>query len=121
MTDEFIGSYTDWMPYDVPKLASFLDEDLGSAWSQVATWGQTHELVSRHLDVLRQTRGALAYAWPPQRSPAAAMFLSVLDQLIASMDEMQGVAVTNGATLTGILNTLGEARQVVGGLNEQWK
>ncbi len=120
MTDEFIGSYTDWTPYDVPRLASFLDEDLASAWAQVATWGQTHELVSRHLDVLRQTRDALAGAWPPERSPAAAKFFSVLDQLIASMEEMRGVAVTNGATLQGILNSLDEAKHVVGGLREQW-
>jgi hypothetical protein len=104
----------------VPRLASFLDEDLAAAWAQVATWGQTHELVSRHLDVLRQTRDALAGAWPPERSPAAAKFFSVLDQLIASMDEMQGVAVTNGATLQGILKSLDETTHVVGGLHRQW-
>src|SRR6266516_1181521 len=119
--DEFIGRYTVWTPYDVPKLASFLDEDLASAWVQVGSWQETHELVARHREVLSQTRSALASAWPPERSPAAAGFFEVLDQLIASMEEMQGIAVTNGATLQGILNSLGEAKQTVGLLHEQWK
>jgi hypothetical protein len=119
--DEFIGTYTDWSPYDVPRLASFLDEDLTSAWVQVASWQQTHELVARHREVLSQTRSALARAWPPERSPAAAKFIEVLDRLMASMDEMQDIAITNGTTLQGILNSLDEVKGTVDGLHEQWK
>ena len=119
--DEFVGAYTDWSGYDVPKLASFLDEDLSAAWSQVRTWGQTYDLVSRHVEVLRRTRGALAAAWPPERSQAAQAFFSVLDELIASMDEMQGMAVTNGASLHGILTSLGDTKRTVDALHEQWK
>lgn len=118
--DEFVGRYTDWTPYEVPAIAGFLDEDLSDAWSQVQTWDQTHELVFGHRDVLRRTRDSLASAWPPERSPAAQAFFSVLDELIASMDEMQGVAATNGSSLRGILTSLAATKRTVDGLHEQW-
>jgi hypothetical protein len=120
-SDGFVGRYTDWTPYDVPKLAEFLDEDLSAAWSQARTWTQTQELVSSHRDVLRRTRDSLARAWSPERSPAARAFFAVIDELVASMDEMQDIAVTNGASLRGILTSLAAARNTVDGLHEQWK
>lgn len=122
MTDgDFVGRYTDWTPYDTPTIAGFLDEDLSTAWTQVRTWDQTHQLVSRHQDVLRSTRDSLARAWPPERSPAAQAFFSVLDEMIASMEEMRAVALTNGSSLHGVLTSLDEAKRTVDGLHEQWK
>jgi hypothetical protein len=122
MTDgDFVGRYTDWSPYDTPTIAGFFDEDLSTAWSQVWTWEQTHQLVSRHHDVLRSTRESLAHAWPPERSPAAQAFFSVIDELVSSIDEMRGVALTNGSSLHGVLTSLDEAKRTVDGLHEQWR
>jgi hypothetical protein len=110
-----------WSKYSVPDLAEILDEDLSVAWSQADAWGETHDLVSRHREVLQQARTTLASVWPPERSPAAAMFFGVLDELIASMGEMQDVAVTNQGAVIGVLASLEQAQATVGELHATWE
>jgi hypothetical protein len=77
--------------------------------------------VGQHRDVLQRARASLASAWPPERSPAAARFFEHLDNLIASMGEMQDVAVTNHGALSGVLTSLQQARTTVDDLHVQWK
>jgi hypothetical protein len=118
---DYPGGRTDWERHTVAELAGFLDEDLGSAWTHVRAWSGTAEMAGGYGQALRRVRDGLAKIWPPERSPAAAAYLSRMDALIASLDDMHEVAVSNGAALKGILETLEGAKRQVDQLLEQWK
>jgi hypothetical protein len=120
MTDLYKG-WLDWSGYSVPELAEILDEDLSVAWGQAHAWQETHDLVAQHRVMLERARVSLASAWPPERSPAAALFFEFMDSLIASMGEMQDVAVTNQGALSGVLSSLEQTRTTVDELHEQWR
>jgi hypothetical protein len=112
---------TDWSEYDVPALAAMLAEDHSLAWDQVIAWRTSYELLSDESARLVKARAELADAWPPERSPAAAMYLSYLDLVIQSMADTGEAAITNSTSLSGVLLALAEAKAAIDRLHSTWQ
>src|SRR6266508_3645183 len=86
--DDYGGGSTAWTSYTVPQLMSFLQwEDDDLSWSQASTWQKTSELISYYQSELQQRRNELAAKWPPERSPAAQVFVQYVDDLLTSMQQ----------------------------------
>ncbi len=118
---EYPGGRTPWENYQVPELAGFLAEDLGPAWQHVRAWYGTAGVAATYQQALQRIHDGLAAAWPPQRSPAATLFLSRLKSMIDSLADVHEAAANNGGALTGVLETLEGARRQVDQVHEQWK
>ncbi len=118
---EYPGGRTPWENYQVPELAGFLAEDLGPAWQHVRAWYGTAGVAATYQQALQRIHDGLAAAWPPQRSPAATLFLSRLKSMIDSLADVHEAAANNGGALTGVLETLEGARRQVDQVHEQWR
>jgi len=118
---EYPGGRTPWENYQVPELAGFLAEDLGPAWQHVRAWYGTAGVAATYQQALQRIHDGLAAAWPPQRSPAATLFLSRLKSMIDSLADVHEAAANNGGALIGVLETLEGARRQVDQVHEQWK
>lgn len=111
---------TDWTRYDVPTIASFLNEDLGTSWSQVLAWEQTFSLLNGHSSRLSLARDSLAESWPPDQSPASSAFMANVDQMVSSMADTADAAIINRDALMGVLSALESARVSVDQLHDKW-
>ena len=118
---DYPGGRTDWDRYVVRDMAGFLDEDLGPAWTHVGAWYSTAAMAAKYQEAVQRIRDRLAEVWPPERSPAAAMYLGRLDSMIASLGDVHEAAASNGGALSGVLETLDGARRQVDQLNVQWQ
>jgi hypothetical protein len=111
----------DWSAYPVPVLAGFLEGDLESAWTQVMTWRQTHDVLTDAAASLARARAELAGGWPAEVSEAAARFLDFADSLTASMTATAEAAHVNGTALAGTLEALSTAKSRVDALHATWR
>jgi len=120
--DDYGGGSTAWTSYTVPQLMSFLQwEDDDLSWSQASTWQKTSELISYYQSELQQRRNELAAKWPPERSPAAQVFVQYVDDLLTSMQQTSLQAYTNSGAVAGITAALAEAKRKITTLNTTWQ
>lgn len=112
---------TDWTEYQVPTLAEFLKDNLGPAQEQVGAWNIAHDSIGQAARRLLEARAALAEAWPPERSHAAAAYFHVVDELIFSMQATADAAIANRNALNNTLNALESARAKVDVLYSEWR
>src|SRR6266508_3270024 len=120
--DDYGGGSTAWTSYTVPQLMSFLQwEDDDLSWSQASTWQKTSELISYYQSELQQRRNELAAKWPPERSPAAQVFVQYVDDLLASMQQTSLQAYDNATAVSGITAALATAKREITELNKTWQ
>lgn len=102
---------TNWYLHDVPTMWTMLrDQQTDNHWTHVSGWRKTSELTSTHLWRLEEYRDKLAEAWPPEKNPAAAAYLSRLNYLIESVRQTHDVAAANYTTLAGATAAIGTGR-----------
>src|SRR2546421_7641735 len=118
---DYPGGRTPWEGHPVPDLAGYLSEDLGPAWTQVRAWYGTADLAAAYLVALRRVHDSLVKVWPPDRSPAAKVYLARLDSMIASVDDVRDAAAGNGEALSGVLGTLEGARPQMDRWLAEWR
>ena len=123
MTDKDYGGWcTNWAAYDLPQLWSFLQyENPDPSFDQAGAWRKTAELIDYYRSELKMKRDELATKWPPERSPAAQVFVQYADELLSSMDKTAAQAYDNGQAVSGITLALADAKQKISDLNEQWQ
>ncbi len=113
MTDKDYGGWcTNWAAYTVPQLWSFLQyESPDLSADQAGAWRKTAELLDYYRSELKMQRDELATKWPPERSPAAQVFVKYADELLSSMDKTAAQAYDNGQAVSGITLALADAKQ----------
>ena len=123
MTDKDYGGWcTNWAAYTVPQLWSFLQyESPDLSADQAGAWRKTAELLDYYRSELKMQRDELATKWPPERSPAAQVFVKYADELLSSMDKTAAQAYDNGQAVSGITLALADAKQKVSDLNAKWQ
>jgi hypothetical protein len=120
--EQYGGWCTNWAAFDVPTLWKMLEhEGRDENYEQSGAWDRTYELLAYHMNQLQRCRDDLAAKWPPQRSPAAGVFLDYIDNLIGSMKQMSDDSLANGSALSGINSALVSVREQIRKLNDQWQ
>lgn len=103
---------TTWFERDVPAMWRVLEnQQSDNHWRLVAGWRKAADLTATHLRRLEQYRANLAEAWPPDRSTAAAAYVSRLDFLIQNVRATHEVAAANYSTLAATVGALALARR----------
>jgi hypothetical protein len=116
------GWSTAWSQYTVPQLAAILRyENDNLSWEQASTWQKTSELISYYQCELQKRRDELAAKWPPERSPAAQVFVTYIDDLLKSMQQTSSDAYSTSLGVSGITLALAEAKRKIGDLQQQWQ
>jgi hypothetical protein len=115
-------SCVNWGQFTVPQLWEMVaGEGDATTYQQVSAWRQAHDAISAHASTLRKCRADLVASWPPERSDAAAAFVTHIDKLLANLDIMAGVAATNSQALHGIANALAGAKDQLKPIHEEWQ
>ncbi len=116
------GSCTPWASYSLPELVGFLayeNDDL--SWAQVSTWQKTSELLDYYRVELGRKRDKLAARWPPERSPAAKVFIDFVDGMLRSMEQTSAEAYETSQGVAGITGALAEAKNTIDDLHRRWR
>jgi hypothetical protein len=116
------GSCTPWASYSLPELVGFLayeNDDL--SWAQASTWQKTSELLDYYQVELKQKRDELAARWPPERSPAAKVFIDFVDGMLRSMEQTSAEAYETSRGVAGITGALAEAKNTIDDLHRRWR
>jgi hypothetical protein len=116
------GWFTNWNEFDPPELWGMLQYEGSDAnWSQVGAWQKTSELLDYYLSELRQKRDALVAMWPPDRSPAAQVFVTFVDELLKSMEDTASDAYVNSQAVAGIAGALVDAKNKLAPIKSDWE
>lgn len=112
---------TDWSQHNAASMWTLLEQQrTENHWRQVSAWRKTYELTSAHMSRLLAYRDRLAAVWPPEKSPAAAAYLSRLDQLIAHVRQTYEVATANYTTLAATIGALDTARSKMKKIHDEY-
>jgi hypothetical protein len=112
---------TNWSARTVGQMWNMVkdhNETLG--WDQALAWMRTFELLDYHRLRIQAYRDLLVAKWPPERSPAAAAFLTQVDALLASLTQMRDAAMANGPALEQITAGISEARIKLASVHRDW-
>lgn len=107
------GGYggTDWSAMDVVAMWQAIEnQDTNPHWQMLSGWRKSYELTLQHLAQVKNYRDNLATAWPPEKSPASAAYLTRLDQLIESLQATYDAAVANYGAFSGATAALATSR-----------
>ncbi|GAA1787757.1 hypothetical protein HC028_12935 [Planosporangium flavigriseum] len=111
------GLYTDWRAYDIEAMHNLVqsvgDDQISTSWDQVRAWQKTHELLDDHTSTIRYYRQGLVDRWPPDKSPAAAAFITYVDELIDSLQKASADAKVNERVLGDLTHEVTRARDEV--------
>jgi hypothetical protein len=104
-------SGTAWHQKDVPDMwAAVADHTPNAYAAHLAGWRRTSELLSQHVARMLAYRENLAIAWPPDRSPAAAVYLARFDADIDNAQRTLDASVANYAAYAAAMSVVTEAQ-----------
>jgi hypothetical protein len=115
------GGGTDWWGMSmetIQQLAQSPDVDL--QYQIVDGWQKSAQLVGEHMFQVQQYRDSLATAWPPEKSTAAAAYITRLDALIKHLKETYEAALSNHEAMSSASFSLGLAKSEMNKLYTQW-
>ncbi|HWG98828.1 MAG TPA: hypothetical protein VNV66_05785, partial [Pilimelia sp.] len=102
---------TNFFAYDVPGMWRLVEnQDTDAHWQHVGGLTKIYDLCLYHLSTLRRYRGALAEAWPPERSPASRAYLDRLDHLIDHVQQTYEITTNNHKVFSAATGALSSAR-----------
>ncbi|NUR72269.1 MAG: hypothetical protein HOU81_15760 [Hamadaea sp.] len=115
------GGGTNWWSMDTPTMwAHISDIDTEPMWKQASGWQKAIDLASTNLYRLKDFREQLVTAWPPEKSEASQAYVTKLDELIKSVQDVYDGAVTNKTSATNLASAIGEAKYKVKPLYDEW-
>ncbi|MEV0268887.1 hypothetical protein AB0H43_08945 [Hamadaea sp. NPDC050747] len=115
------GGGTSWWDKDTPTMWAYISEiDTEPMWKQASGWQKAIDLASTNLYRLKDFREQLVTAWPPEKSEASQAYVTKLDELIKSVQDVYDGAVTNKTSATNLASAIGEAKYKVKPLYDQW-
>ncbi|MFI6075349.1 hypothetical protein ACIA5C_27690 [Actinoplanes sp. NPDC051343] len=94
--------------------------DIDAHYQIVDGWQKSADLVGEHMFQVQQYRESLATAWPPEKSSAAAAYITRLDALIKNLNETYEAALSNHEALSSASLSLGLAKSEMNKLYSQW-
>ncbi len=90
------GGGTPWESMTMDTMQQLIQNpNVEKHWELLTGWRRSADLVNQHRSQVQSYRDNLAAAWPPEKSPAAAAYLTRLDDLIANLTETYEAAVAN--------------------------
>lgn len=102
---------TEWHKKDIPAMWATVAHHTPDAYTpHLAGWRRTTELLSEHVSRMRAYRTNLALAWPPTRSPAAAVYLARFDTDIANAQATLEASIANYAAYAAAMQIVSEAQ-----------
>ncbi|NUT38031.1 MAG: hypothetical protein HOV79_33705, partial [Hamadaea sp.] len=115
------SSGTSWWSKEMATMWYYIaDVDTEPMWKQSAGWQKAIDLASTNLYRLKDFREKLTAAWPPEKSEASKEYVTKLDELITSVQDVYDAAVTNKTSASNLASAIGEAKYKVEPLYQAW-
>jgi hypothetical protein len=115
------GAGTDWWGMSMEMIQQLAQSpDIDAHYQIVDGWQKSADLVGEHMFQVQQYRESLATAWPPEKSSAAAAYLTRLDALIKNLNETYEAALSNHEALSSATLSLGLAKTEMAKIYSQW-
>ncbi|GAB7050058.1 hypothetical protein [Catenuloplanes indicus] len=112
---------TPWHTRDIPSMWATVAHHTPDAYAtHLAGWRRTTELLSTHVARMRTYRDNLAIAWPPTRSPAAAVYLSRFDTDIANAQATLNASIANYTAYAAAMHILSDAQTALRPLADEY-
>ena len=113
---------TNWEQYGLADIWDMVKHEDGElSWRQVKAWWIMRELCDHHAKRLRVAAEDLAKRWPPERSPAASVFIQKLQSMAAVFTRAAEAATQNSMALRILTTSLWDTRSRVKALRETWR
>jgi hypothetical protein len=115
------SSGTSWWDKDVATMWGYIsDIDLEPMYQQTSGWTKAIDLASTNLYRLKDFRDKLTAAWPPDKSEAAQQYVTQLDGLISSVQDVYDAAVANKTSASNLSSSISEAQYKVKPLYDEY-
>jgi hypothetical protein len=115
------GAGTDWWGMSMERIQQLAQSpDIDAHYQIVDGWQKSAELVGEHMFQVQQYRESLASAWPPEKSSAAAAYVTRLDALIKNLNETYEAALSNHEAMASASLSLGLAKSEMSKIYSQW-
>jgi hypothetical protein len=116
------GGGTDWWGMSMQMIQQLAQSpDIDAHYQIVDGWQKSAELVGEHMFQVQQYRESLASAWPPEKSSAAAAYITRLDSLISNLNETYEAALSNHEAMASASLSLGLAKSQMSKIYSQWE
>jgi hypothetical protein len=116
------GAGTDWWGMSMETIQQLAQSpDIDAHYQIVDGWQKSADLVGEHMFQVQQYRESLATAWPPQKSSAAAAYVTRLDALIKNLNETYEAALSNHEAMSSASLSLGLAKSEMTKIYSQWE
>jgi hypothetical protein len=113
---------TNWDQYGLADIWDMLKHEDGSTnANHVRAWAIMNELCDEQAKRLRATAAELAQRWPPERSPAAAVFIGRLEGMAMTFSDAAAAAGRNSGAVQNLTTGLMETRGRIKALRETWR
>lgn len=115
------GGGTDWWGMPMERIQELAQSpDIDAHYQIVDGWQKSADLISEHMFQVQQYRESLAAAWPPEKSSAAAAYITRLDTLIKNLNETYEAALSNHEAMSSATFSLGLAKTEMTKIYNQW-
>ena len=105
------GGGTNWSSMDVPAMwALIANQDTTAHYEMLTGWQRSYELILEHMAQVQNYRDNLATAWPPEKSPASAAYVTQLDDMITHLQKTYDAAIANHTAFAGATLSLSLSR-----------
>src|SRR5690242_7021763 len=116
------GGGTPWESMTLDLMQRLIQNpDIEAQWQLVEAWNTSAQLLGDHLWQMQEYRDNLAAVWPPQKSPAAAVYLDRLDELIANLTETYEASITNHRAFTAVTSSIDQAQAQMQKIYQQYQ
>jgi hypothetical protein len=115
------GAGTEWWGMSMERIQQLAQSpDIDAHYQIVDGWQKSAELVGEHMFQVQQYRESLASAWPPEKSSAAAAYVTRLDALIKNLNETYEAALSNHEAMASASLSLGLAKSEMSKIYSEW-
>ncbi|WP_157437628.1 hypothetical protein [Actinoplanes subtropicus] len=105
------GGGTPWESMTLHLMQRLIQNpDVQAHWQLVEAWNKSAQLLGDHLWQMQEYRSNLAAVWPPQKSPAAAVYLDRLDELISNVKETYEASIANHRAFSAVTGSIHQAQ-----------
>jgi hypothetical protein len=116
------GAGTDWWGMSMETIQQLAQSpDIDAHYQIVDGWQKSADLVGEHMFQVQQYRESLATAWPPDKSSAAAAYVTRLDALIQNLNETYEAALSNHEAMSSASLSLGLAKSQMAKIYAEWE
>lgn len=115
------GGGTDWWGMNMEMIQSLAQSpDIDAHYEIIDGWQKSAELLGEHMGQVQDYRDALATAWPPEKSSAAATYLARLDGLLKQLNETYEATLSNHEAMSSASLSLSLAKTEMNKVYSQW-